>query len=265
MNFWLILSDISIKIKKMLVKFIMLLLLIFMNVPCISGQDAKEIVRKADQKRRGDSGKANMTIKIVRPSWDRVMTVKTWSKDTEYSLILVTSPARDKGTVFLKRKKEIWNWVPSIERTIKLPPSMMMQSWMGSDFTNDDLIKESSIVEDYTHRLVGDSTILGREAYKIELIPKPDAPVVWGKIYSWIDKNDYIELRTELYDEDEYLVNEVLFDNIKILGGRLLPAKMEYVPIDKEGHRTVIEYHEVEYDIPITESFFSLQNMKRIQ
>lgn len=229
------------------------------------GQSATDIIRKADEKRRGDSGSSSMVIKIIRPSWSREMSVKTWSKGTSYSLILITSPARDKGTVFLKRKKEIWNWVPSIDRNIKLPPSMMMQSWMGSDFTNDDLIKESSIVEDYTHSIVGDSTILGREVYKIQLIPKPESAVVWGKIYSWIDKKDFIELRTEMYDEDGYLINEVRFSDIKSLGGRMLPAKMEYIPVDKPGNKTVVEYSDVEYNIPITEDFFSLQNMKRVR
>ncbi|MDX1629928.1 MAG: outer membrane lipoprotein-sorting protein [Fulvivirga sp.] len=222
----------------------------------LTAQDPTEIIRKADEKRRGDTGKASMTVTIVRPTWQREMSIKSWSKGTDYSLILITAPARDKGTVFLKREKEIWNWIPSIERTIKLPPSMMMQSWMGSDFTNDDLIKESSIVEDYEHKLVGDSVILGRPVYKIELIPKPDAPVVWGKIYTWVDKQDYMELRTEMYDEDGYMVNEVIFSDIKNLGGRLLPAKMEYIPQDKAGHKTVIEYQSVAYDIPIDESFF---------
>ncbi|MEO9964249.1 MAG: outer membrane lipoprotein-sorting protein [Reichenbachiella sp.] len=228
-------------------------------------QDAKEIIRKADQKRRGDVATATMTISIIRPSWSRDMSIKSWSIGTKYSLILVTSPARDKGTVFLKRDNEIWNWIPTIERNIKLPPSMMMQSWMGSDFTNDDLIKESSIVEDYTHSIVGDSLIMGRAVYKIELIPKPDTPVVWGKIYSWIDKQEYIELRSELYDEDGYLVNEVIFLEIKPLGGRLLPSVMEYIPADKEGHKTVIKYHEVNYDAQHDVNFFSLQNMKRIR
>lgn len=240
------------------------LLITFLQLSAF-GQSAIDIIRKADEKRRGDSGSASMVIKIIRPSWSREMSVKTWSKGTSYSLILITSPARDKGTVFLKRQKEIWNWVPSIERNIKLPPSMMMQSWMGSDFTNDDLIKESSIVEDYSHSIVGDSTILNREVYKIQLIPKPESAVVWGKIYSWIDKKDFIELRTEMYDEDGYLVNEVRFSDIKSLGGRMLPAKMEYIPVDKPGNKTVIEYSDVQYNISITEDFFSLQNMKRVR
>lgn len=244
-----------------------LYILTFLSVltPQVEQLSALDIVRKADEKRRGDTNYSEMTIAIVRPNWTREMEIKTWSKGMEYSLILITDPARDKGTAFLKRQKEIWNWLPSIDRTIKLPPSMMMQSWMGSDFTNDDLIKESSIVEDYTHRLLGDSVVLGRDCYKIELIPKPEAAVVWGKIYNWIDKKDFMELKTELYDEDGYLVNRILFSEIELLDGRLLPTKMEYIPIDKPGHKTVIKYTTTDYDINIGESYFSLQNMKRVR
>ncbi len=228
-------------------------------------QDAKEIIRKTDQKRRGDAATAEMTISIIRPTWSRDMDVKSWSRGTDYSLILITAPARDKGSVFLKRDKEIWNWLPSIERNVKLPPSMMMQSWMGSDFTNDDLIKESSVVDDYTHKILGDTIIQGRECWMIELIPKPDVAVVWGKVLNWIDKDEYIELRSEMYDEDGYLVNEVNFLEVKNLGGRMLPSVMEFVPAEKEGHKTVIRYHQVDYDARISESFFSLQNMKRVR
>ncbi len=244
-------------------KFLIILIALCCSVSF--AQDAKEIIRKTDEKRRGDAATANMTISIVRPTWNRDMDLKTWSKGSEYSLILITSPARDKGTVFLKREKEIWNWLPSIERNVKLPPSMMMQSWMGSDFTNDDLIKESSVVEDYTHKILGDSMIHGRDCWLIELIPKPDAAVVWGRVLNWIDKDEFIELRTEMYDEDGYLVNEVNFLEIKNLGGRMLPAVMEFIPAEKEGHKTVIRYHEVDYNAQLSESFFSLQNMKRVR
>lgn len=246
-------------------KYLLLFLLGMGLSVCAMAQDALDIITKADQKRRGDTGYATMTVTIVRPRWEREMSLKTWSKGRDFSLILVTAPARDKGVVFLKRDKEIWNWVPSIDRNIKLPPSMMMQSWMGSDFTNDDLIKESSIVEDYVHTLEGDSLIEGREVYKIRLVPKPEAPVVWGQIYSWIDKTDYMELRTELYDEDGELVNEVLFSDIRKLDGRLLPAVMTYIPVDKPGHKTVITYKDVDYDVPLDNDFFSLQNMKRVR
>ena len=243
----------------------MLLLLIGLAVSQAFAQDAKEIVQKADQKVRGESSKATMTMKIERPTWSRTVDMKAWSKGTEYSMILVTDPPRDKGTAFLKRKTEIWNWVPSISRVVKLPPSMMMQSWMGSDFKNDDLVKESSMVTDYTHSLVGDSTIAGYKCYEIKMIPKPDAAVVWGKVLIWITQKEYMELRIEFFDEDGNLVNTMNASDIKNLGGRQLPARMEMIPADKPGNKTILMYHELTFNQPIPLSFFSTQNMKRLQ
>ena len=115
------------------------------------GQEAKDIVKKADDKAKGKTSIASITIQTIRPNWTREMSVKAWTKGKDLTLILVLAPAKEKGVVFLKRKKEVWNWIPSIERNIKMPPSMMSQSWMGTDFTNDDLVKEASIIEDYSH------------------------------------------------------------------------------------------------------------------
>ncbi len=226
---------------------------------------AKEIITKADEKLKGSTNEGTIKMSIVRPSWSREMTMKTWGKGDELSLIYVTAPARDKGTAFLKRGREIWNWQPSIDRAIKLPPSMMMQSWMGSDFTNDDLVKQSSIVTDYHHKLLGKETIEGRETYQLELIPKEDAAVVWGKILVWIDTQEFMQLKTEFYDEDGYLVNTMLGKDVKMLGGKLLPAIMEVIPADEEGNKTIIEYLSLKFDQPINDSFFSVQNMKRVK
>ena len=122
---------------------------------------AKEIVNKANDLMRGKSSYSEVTMHIVRPKWERTLSFKAWSKGTKYSMIYITAPAKEKGQVFLKRDKEMWNWIPSIGRTIKIPPSMMMQSWMGSDMTNDDLVKESSIVEDYNQKLIGSEELKG--------------------------------------------------------------------------------------------------------
>src|SRR5690606_7193369 len=140
---------------------------------------AKEIIQKADERMRGNSNYAELSMEIIRPEWKRTMSMKSWAKGTEYALIYITAPAKDKGTVSLKIGNEMWNWLPSIERSIKVSPSMMMQSWMGSDFTNDDLIRQSSVVEDYDHRLLGEEKAGGADCYKVELTPKPEAPVVW--------------------------------------------------------------------------------------
>ena len=144
---------------------------------------------------------------------------------------------------------------------------MMMQSWMGSDFTNDDLVKESSIVNDYTQKIVSDSTIDGRPCWKIELIPLPNAPVVWSKIYTWIDKKDYIEMRIEYYDEDNLLVNTMISSGIKTMGGKVLASHMEMIPGDKskKGNRTILEYQLLVFDEPYTDDFFSEQNLKKIR
>jgi outer membrane lipoprotein-sorting protein len=227
--------------------------------------DPTEIVRRAEEHVRGKTSYTELTMTLVRPGWTRELAMKSWSRGSDQSLILVTAPARDRGTTFLKRGNEVWNWVPSVERVIKIPPSMMSQSWMGSDFTNDDLVKESSLVNDYTHALAGDTTLAGRACWKIRLIPKPEAAVVWGQVLMWITREDDLELRREYYDEDGALVDEMEMSAIRMIGGRLLPTVMEMLPRDKPGTKTVLTYHAATFDQPISDSFFSEQNMKHVR
>ena len=231
----------------------------------MSQPSAKEVIRISDEKVRGNTSESIMKMTIVRPSWQREMTMKSWSKGNELAIILVTAPARDKGIGFLKRDKELWNWQPTINRIIKMPPSMMMQSWMGSDFTNDDLVRESSILNDYTHSFLKEEIVDGRNCYTIELMPKEDAPVVWGKIITWIDKKDYLQMKSEMYDEEGYLVNTMYGKNIKSLGGKILPSILEIIPAEEEGNKTIVEYVELEFDKPIDDSFFSTKNLKRVR
>jgi len=242
-----------------------LLYLFLLLAATSSAQNAYEIIKRSDEHIRGLSNKAEMTIEIQRSKWSRTMEIKAWSLGNEFSFILVESPARDKGTVFLKRENEIWNWQPKIEKVIKLPPSMMMQSWMGSDFTNDDLIKESSILTDYTHKIIGDSTLIDRPCYIIELTAKADAAVVWGKINLFIDKKDYLQLASEFYDEDGYLINKMEASDIRNFDGKVLPAQLEMTPYEEDGQRTILSYKSMVYNIDIDESFFTKQNMKRLR
>ena len=242
--------------------FILIIWLIALNS---NAQNATEIVRKADQKMRGESNYAEMTMSIIRPDWTREISMKTWALGSEYSLILITGPARDKGVAYLKRGNEIWNWQPSIDRVVKLPPSMMSQSWMGSDFTNDDLVRESSIVTDYTHTLLGDTTIENRSAHKIELLPKENAAVVWGKILLYVSKDQYFQLLTKFYDEDMYLVNTMVGSDITQFDDREIPAKLTVIPADETGQKTVLEYQNIDFNINIDPSFFSIQKMKNLR
>ena len=245
--------------------FLGLMMISALVVTGARGQTAKEIIRNADQLMKGNSSKGEMRMEIIRPKWSREISMKTWSIGNEYSLTLITSPARDAGTGFLKREKELWNWQPTIDRVIKMPPSMMMQSWMGSDFTNDDLVRESSIVKDYQHKLLGDTTIEGYTAWKLELIPNEDAPVVWGRILAYIEKENYFQLLFKYYDEDGFLINTMKLSEIKQMGSRTIPTRLEMIPAENPDQKTVLIYLDMEFDLAIEEQFFSLQNLKRLR
>jgi len=247
--------------------FLVLISIALFITPSAHSQEltAKDIIIKADEKNRGESMKGTMSMTIVRPKWERTIVMKNWSKGDENFMIYITEPAKEKGQVFLKVGKEMWNYVPTISRMIKIPPSMMMQSWMGSDFTNDDLVKQSSIVVDYTHKLLGEEEVRGQNCYILELIPLPDAPVVWGKIKSWITTDGFNLWKTEYFDEDGFLINVENGYNLKKMSDRIIPTKIEMIPADEEGKKTVLEFLELEYNIDIDDSFFSKQNMKKVR
>lgn len=231
----------------------------------VTAQVAKDIVRKSELNVKGAQSTSSLEIRTVRPTWERNMSAKTWSKGMDQNIILITSPARDKGTVFLKRDKEIWNYVPTIERSVKLPPSMMMQSWMGTDFSNDDLVNESSNLNDYSHKIIDEVEVEGLLCWVVEFTPLPEAPVVWGKIINYISKGSFLQMKGEFYDEDGYLINTMQGFDIKELNGRTLPTRIRMTPAEEPGHYTEMVYKELNFDATLTDSFFSIQNMKRLR
>ena len=252
---------------KLRTKFFAFLLITIVVIPAF-GQDLtpKEIIQKADKKFNGElTSTAVMAMTIVRPTWERTIEFKNWTSGREYALTLITAPAKEKGQTFLKRQNEMWTWNPTISRLIKLPPSMMSQGWMGSDYTNDDILKESSVVNDYEHELIGEEELNGRLCYKIKMLAKEEAAVIWGHQIRWIDKKDFLFLRSELYDEDGYLVRTETGSEVKLMNGRLITSRIELVPAEEEGQMTIIEMKEMKFNEPIKESFFSQQNMKRIR
>jgi outer membrane lipoprotein-sorting protein len=248
-----------------MVRYILLIITLIVQAIPSTSQDARELVRKTDEHSRGNTSVSSLTIRTIRPGWSREMTLKVWTRGRTDALILIQSPARDKGIAYLRKSREVWNWIPSIERNIKLPPSMMSQSWMGTDFTNDDLVKEASIVEDYTHTLLGQETIDGRSCHKIRMVPLPEAAVVWGKVLLWIDRQEMIILHAEYYDETGELVNTLHASDIRMLGGRSLPARLEMRPADKKGEMTVMLYHSVTFDQPLADRIFTTQYMSKAQ
>jgi len=241
------------------------LILLAGNTVAFSQQlTAKQIIEKADNLQRGKTSFSTFSMTIVRPKWSRTIEMKNWSKGRDFAMTYITAPAKDKGQVFLKRKTEMWNWVPSISRMIKIPPSMMSQGWMGSDYTNDDILKESSIVVDYNQKIVGEEKINGTDCYKIELIPKEEAAVVWGKVIKWISKKEYWQLKTEYFDEDNELIRTELASEIKQFSDRKLPSRLEIIPADKPGHKTEVVIKSAKFNIKLDDGFFSQQNMKRV-
>lgn len=243
------------------------LLLASISVQALS-QDLspKEIIRRADEKFNGEKTSTSiMAMTIVRPTWERTIEFKNWTSGRDFALTLITAPARDKGQSFLKRENEMWSWNPTISRLIKLPPSMMSQGWMGSDYTNDDILKESSVVNDYNHQIMGEEEYDGRICYKIKMVAKEDAAVIWGHQIRWIDTKDFLFMKSELYDEDGYLVRTELGSEIKSMDGRLIPTRIELIPAEEEDQMTIIEIQEIKFNEPIKDSFFSQQNMKRIR
>lgn len=227
---------------------------------------AKDIITKADEKFNGElSGYSVMSMTIVRPTWQRTVEFRSWSLQDDYALTLITVPAREKGQTFLKRGNEMWSWNPAINRLIKLPPSMMSQGWMGSDYTNDDILRESSVIDDYTHTLEGDEEVDGRLCYRIGLAAKEDAGVLWGRQVWWVDKKEFIVLKAELYDEDNFLVRTERGMDLRSMDGRFIPTTIELIPAEEPGRKTILKIIEVKFNIKLEESFFSQQNMKTIR
>lgn len=238
------------------------------GIHSLSAQElsATDIVRKADEKFNGEkSSYSVMSMKIIRPEWQRTIEFKSWTLGRDYALTLITAPPKEAGQTFLKRGSEMWSWNPVISRLIKLPPSMMSQGWMGSDYTNDDILRESSVVNDYMHEIAGEENINGLVCYKIKMTARENASIVWGQQIRWIDKKDFLVLRAELYDEDGYLVRTETGSDIKIMDGRTITAKIELVPAEEPENKTLLEIREIKFNIPVEEDYFSQQNMKRVR
>jgi outer membrane lipoprotein-sorting protein len=235
--------------------------------PAFSQQSltAGQIIEKADRNMQGESSISTMTMTIRRPTWERTVGFRNWAKGRDLALTLVTEPAREKGQTFLKRGKDMWNYIPSIGRLVKLPPSMMSQGWMGSDYTNDDILNESSLVHDYSHELLGTEDYRGISCYKISLIPLEESHIVWGKIITWVSVVDFLFLKSEYYDEDQSLIRTDTADEIKTLDGRKIPTLLEIIPADEPQNRTIVRILSMDFDVAIDDGFFSQQNMKTLK
>jgi outer membrane lipoprotein-sorting protein len=222
---------------------------------------AREILDIVDDLFRGESSHAKVTMSVTTAHWDRALTLEMWSKGKDKSLIRILSPKKEKGMTTLRSDNEIWNYLPKVKRVIKLPSSMMSSSWMGSHFTNDDLVKESRMTEDYTFSIAPEPEEEG--TLEIVCIPKPKAAVVWGKVVVTVQDKDIMPLNIHYYDEDMNLARIMTFNDFKKFGSRTLPAKLIIVPSDKPNESTVVFYEKIDFNLQLKDNLFSLRTLQR--
>ncbi len=244
-------------------RFVSTLAFLCVATPSIAQDSARDIIERVDRILRGDSSHGVATMEVITEHWERQITMELWSLGTDYSLVRVRAPAREAGTATLMADDDIWNYLPKVDRTIKVPASMMGGAWMGSHFTNDDLVKESQLVEDYDIEMVFDGERDGGAVWEFRLTPKPEAAVIWGHLEFLVRQSDFMPLWARYYDEDGSLTRTMTYSDFKTLGGRTVPTVMDMHPEDKPGERTTVRYEKLEFDFEIDQPFFSLQTLRR--
>ena len=224
---------------------------------------ARRILDEVDDLWRSTSSSAVITMQVKTEHYTRTVKMESWSKGKEKSLVRIIFPLKEKGTATLKSENNIYTYLPKTDRTIRLTSSMMMGSWMGSHFTNDDLVKESRLAEDYDPRITFEGARNGEDVIEFTLIPKPDAPVVWGKIVTTVYAKDHIPIITKYFDEDMVLTRTMAFSDIKMMGGRRIPVVLVVVPTDKPDEYTKLVYEQIKFDLQLADSFFSIKQLRR--
>ena len=225
--------------------------------------EVEELIRHIDSLWRGDTSQATMTMTVKTRRYQRTMTMEAWSRGKDYSLVVIREPIKDRGIATLKVEDNIWNYLPKINRVTKVPSSMMSGSWMGSHFTNDDLVKDSTFEDDYTSKITFEGERDGRTVYELTSLPKPDAPVVWGKVVMLIEQKTLAPYKNVYYDEEGVLIRTMTFDQSKKIDERVIPMRLILQPEDKPDESTVIVYDDIAFGVPLEPSFFSLQSLQR--
>jgi outer membrane lipoprotein-sorting protein len=232
-----------------------------LNVSPQAGEDAVRIVRRIDALYRSDSSEALVEMEIVTPHWQRTLRMRAWSLGMDKTFIRILEPKKEEGITTLRLGNEMWNFLPKINKVMKIPPSMMMSSWMGSDFTNDDLVKEFTFLESY-HFEIFTPEAPDKSLVYVKCVPKEGLPIVWGYVVIAAQRTDTMPVWQKFYDEKGNLVREMSFKEVKSFGNRSIPAVMELVPRTKEGQKTVLRYLEARFDVNLDPEIFTLRNLQ---
>ncbi len=246
-----------------ILKYLKIFSFVFLTYNLSNSQSAYDIIKKSEELLKGKTSHGKFKMTIVTSEFTRNMEMESWWIGNEKALIVIKSPKREAGNKTLKIKNELWMYLRNTETTIKIPPSMLLQSWNGSDFTNDDLVRESNLIEDYFLTLIGEDTIDDYICWKVELKPKPTSAVVWGKIFYWCRKKDLLPVKIEYYDEKEKLIRSLIYSDYKIMSGRLIPTKWTMLNHIKKGNRTEFEILDVKFDVKISDNVFSFQELEK--
>lgn len=223
--------------------------------------EAKQIVRDAWDYWRGVSSYAEMKMTIHRPDWERSMSMRAWTQGQKKSLVRVTAPKKDEGNGTLMDDNNMWSYSPKVNRVIKVPSSMMGQSWMGSDFSNKDVSRADDIVDQYDHSIIGTEVVDGQTIYEIEAIPREDAAVVWGREVLQI-RDDNVMLREDFYDQDGMLVKSLVALDVAEMGGRVIATRQRMQKTDTPDEWTEMQVLDTEYDLELKDSLFTLSNLR---
>jgi len=227
-------------------------------------QTPQEIIKKSENQIKGRTSYGIVEMNIITPDFKRTLKMEGWWVGNEKALIEIKYPKKEEGNKTLKIGNELWLYLRNTESLTKIPPSMMLQSWNGSDFTYDDLVRESNLERDYDMRIISsDETINSELCWKIELVPKPQAPVVWGKIFYWVRKSDYLPAKIEYYDEKGKLIRYMEFYNVKEIRGRKLPTRWVMYNNIEKGRRTEFTLIDIVFDIKIDEKIFSFRELEK--
>jgi len=223
--------------------------------------DLAAVVEYFEDLYRSDSSIAEAELTITKPRRQRTLRMKVWTKGEEKALIVIQAPTREKGTATLKVDKNLWNYLPRIKRTVRIPPSMMLAPWMGSDFTNDDLVRESSYEDDYTYELVGPSE--DPPGWLIRFDAKPDMVGLWERLELIVSEDGRIPLQSKSYDRKGRHARTVYWEDVREFDGRRIPSRMRLIPEDEEGNTTEMVYHDIDFDVDVPDSTFSLSSLEQ--
>jgi outer membrane lipoprotein-sorting protein len=223
--------------------------------------DLDAVVEHFEDLYRSSSSIAEAELIITKPRKTKNLELKLWTEGEEKALIVIQAPVREKGTATLKIDDNLWNYFPKINRTVRIPPSMMLSSWMGSDFTNDDLVRDSSYRDDYEYELAGESQ--SPPGWLIRFNAKPDIVGLWNRFDVVMSEDGMLPLKAEYFDRNDELARTITWSAVKEFDGRQIPAHMTLVPVDKEGHKTELIYSNIEFDVDLPRDTFSLSNLER--